>query len=111
MDAWYWGADLYLRGLDGAMDAKLPSCLVETATRYDAAAVMSLIAPDEMLPTLHQNTPPDTDRVDVMRLYQAGVISGTDAQGIFNGKGTLTRAQFAVLLARLLVPDLRVGAN
>ena len=40
-----------------------------------------------------------------------GVISGTDAQGIFNGKGTLTRAQFAVLLARLLVPDLRVGAN
>lgn len=111
VDAWYWGADLYLRGLDGAMEAELPSCLVDKATRYDAAAVMSLIASDEMLPTLHENTPPDTDRADVLRLYRAGVITGTDGQGTFNGKGTLTRAQFAVLLARLLDPSLRVSPS
>lgn len=108
VDAWYWGADLYLRGLDGAMEAELPTCLVDNATRYDAAAVMSLIASDEMLPALHENTPPDTDRADVLRLYRAGVITGVDDQGTFNGGGTLTRAQFAVLLARLLEPDLRV---
>lgn len=107
-DAWYWGADLYLRGLEGSMEAELPACLVENATRYDAAAVMSLIASDEMLPALHKNTPPDTDRADVLRLYRAGVITGVDDQGTFSGSGTLTRAQFAVLLARLLEPDLRV---
>ena len=111
VDAWYWGADLYLRGLKGSMEAKLPSCLVDNATRYDAAAVMSLIAADEMLPALHQNTPPDTDRADVLRLYQAGVITSVDDQGTFNGNGTLTRAQFAVLLARLLEPNLRIGPS
>lgn len=107
VDAWYWGADLYLRGLEGAMDAELPDSLARNATRYDAAAVMSLIAPDAMLAPLHRDVPPDTDRADVLRLYQAGVITGVDADGNFNGEGTLTRAQFAVLLARLLQSDLR----
>ena len=110
VDAWYWGADLYLRGLDGAMAAKLPTCLVDKATRYDAAAVMSLITPESMLPALHQNTPPDTDRTDVLRLYQAGVITGVDEQGTFNGSAPLTRAQFAVLLARLLEPEMRINS-
>lgn len=109
VDAWYWGAALYLRGLEGAMDAELPTCLVDEATRYDAAAVMSLIAPADLLPALHDGVPPDTDRADVLRLYQAGVITGADEAGTFNGKDALTRAQFAVLLARLIQPELRVA--
>jgi len=109
VDAWYWGADQYLRSLEGAMESVLPTCLVDKATRYDAAAVMSLIAPENMLPALRQDTPPDTDRADVLRLYQAGVITGTDEAGTFHGENPLTRAQFAVLLARLIQPDLRIS--
>ena len=109
VDAWYWGADLYLRSLDGAMEAALPTCLVDTATRYDAASVMSLVASDQMVPALHQSTPPDTERADVLRLYQAGIITGTDEAGTFHGESPLTRAQFAVLLARLIQPELRIS--
>lgn len=107
-DAWYWGADCYLRGLPGAMDAALPDTLTEDATRFDAAAAMSLIAGDDLLPALSDAVPADTDRADVTRLYQAGIFTGVDAAGNFDGKSPLTRAQFAVILARLLSPQLRV---
>ena len=109
-DAWYWGADRYLRGLPGAMDAALPETLAEAATRFDAAAAMSLIAEDELLPALSDAVPADTDRGDVKRLYQAGIFTGVDEAGNFDGKAPLTRAQFAVILARLLSPELRVTA-
>lgn len=110
-DAWYWGADRYLRSLTGAMEAALPSCLVEDATRSDAAAVLSLISSDALLPALHGGTPPDTDRADVLRLYRVGVLTGTDEEGTYSGKNPLTRAQFTVLMARLLDPALRVNPD
>ena len=72
---------------------------------------MSLIASDGLLPALGEKTPPDTDRADVLRLYQAGVFTGTDAKGTFSGKSTLTRAQFAVILSRLLSPSLRIAPS
>ncbi|MCI6053908.1 S-layer homology domain-containing protein [Dysosmobacter sp.] len=109
--AWYWSGDCYLRILPGAMDAALPDTLTEQATRYDAAAVMALIAGEDLLAPLSSAVPADTDRADVTALYQAGILTGTDDQGTFNGKGTLTRAQFAVILARLLDPAQRVSAE
>ncbi len=108
-DAWYWGADIYLKGLPSAMDAALPDTLTEQATRYDAAAVMSLIAGEGLLSAISDAVPPDTDRPDVIQLYQAGILTGVDAEGTFDGKRPLTRAQFAVILARLLSPQLRVA--
>ena len=110
-DAWYWGADRYLRGFPGAMDAALPETLAEEATRFDAAAAMSLIAEDKLLPALSDAVPADTDRGDVKRLYQAGIFTGVDEAGNFDGKAPLTRDQFAVILARLLSPELRVTAQ
>ena len=107
-DAWYWSGDIYLRSLPGAMDASLPESLAEQATRYDAAAVIALIAGEDLLPALSDAVPADTDRADVTALYQAGVLTGVDDQGTFDGSGTLTRAQFAVILARLLDPAQRV---
>ncbi len=41
---------------------------------------------------------------DVIAMANAGIISGTDAKNTFNPKGSATRAQLAVILARL-VPD------
>ena len=93
------------------MDAALPETLAEEATRLDAAAAMSLIAEDKLLPALSDAVPADTDRGDVKRLYQAGIFTGVDEAGNFDGKAPLTRAQFAVILARLLSPELRVTAQ
>ena len=43
-----------------------------------------------------------------MNLYQAGVLTGVDQAGNFGGGRELTRAQAAIMLARVLDPALRV---
>lgn len=48
------------------------------------------------------------DAEAILRLYQAGVLTGVDQAGNFNGSGELTRAQAAMMLARVLEPSLRV---
>lgn len=48
------------------------------------------------------------DAEAILRLYQAGILTGVDAAGSFNGSGELTRAQAAMMLARVLEPSLRV---
>lgn len=48
------------------------------------------------------------DAAAILRLYQAGVLTGVDAQGNFGGSRELTRAQAAIMLARVLEPSLRV---
>ena len=44
----------------------------------------------------------------ILRLYQAGVLTGVDEAGNFGGERELTRAQAAIMLARVLDPALRV---
>ena len=48
------------------------------------------------------------DAEAILRLYQAGILTGVDAAGSFNGSGELTRAQAAMMLARVLEPSLRI---
>lgn len=48
------------------------------------------------------------DAEAILRLYQAGVLTGVDAEGNFGGDQPLTRAQAAMMLARVLEPSLRV---
>lgn len=70
------------------------------------------------LPVLNETvTVPDVnpdqtqDANAILRLYRAGVLTGVDAKGDFNGSGELTRAQAAIMLARVLEPSLRVKAS
>ena len=48
------------------------------------------------------------DAAAILRLYQAGVLTGVDQAGNFGGGRELTRAQAAIMLARVLDPALRV---
>lgn len=48
------------------------------------------------------------DAAAILRLYQAGVLTGVDQAGNFGGDKELTRAQAAIMLARVLDPALRV---
>lgn len=50
------------------------------------------------------------DAASILRLYQAGILTGVDRTGNFNGSDELTRAQAAIMLARVLAPSLRVKA-
>ena len=45
----------------------------------------------------------------VLTLYRAGVLTGTDAAGAFSPHATLTRAEAAVLVSRMLDPNRRVS--
>lgn len=82
------------------------------ASRWDFAEMLSQ-AVDE-LPALRTVDIPDLDRdyhrsPAVYRLYDAGILTGVDAYGTFDGEGTLTRAQAAVMVARVLDESLRVS--
>ena len=48
------------------------------------------------------------DAEAILQLYQAGILTGIDQAGTFHGSGQLTRAQAAMMLARVLEPSLRV---
>lgn len=50
------------------------------------------------------------DAAAILRLYQAGVLTGVDQAGSFGGNKEVTRAQAAIMLARVLEPSLRVKA-
>ena len=52
--------------------------------------------------------PDSPDTAAAVRLYQAGVLTGVDAAGNFAPDASLTRAQAAVIFARILDPGLRV---
>lgn len=52
--------------------------------------------------------PEDGMPVDLLELYRAGVVTGSDEYGTFYGGRGLTRAEAAVILARVLRPELRI---
>ena len=48
-------------------------------------------------------------REGVLRLYNAGILTGTDRFGSFSPHGYLTRAEVAAMAARILRPELRLA--
>ncbi len=87
----------------------------DNATRSLFAWLVDLTAGE--LPVLNETVsvpdvnPDETqDATSILRLYQAGILTGVDQAGNFNGSGELTRAQAAMMLARVLDPSLRVKA-
>ena len=56
---------------------------------------------------------PDLEREksteDIYRFYEAGILSGLDNYGFFGARKNLTRAEAAVMVARVLEPTLRLS--
>ncbi len=110
-DAWWRDAAWYL-----SQDEELSSQLAfldedEPATRWNFADMMFSAVGE--LPAARQVDVPDLDRdfspaTAVYALYDAGILTGTDAYGTFDGDGRLTRAQAAVMAARVLDESQRV---
>ncbi len=110
-DAWWRDAAWYL-----AQDEELSGQFAflhedEPATRWNFADALFSAAGE--LPAVRQVDVPDLDRdhfaaTTVYALYDAGILTGTDAYGTFDGEGRLTRAQAAVMAARVLDESQRV---
>ena len=76
--------------------------------RGDFVWFLAAVVPEEALAPIN-NVPalPDTSDMDILRFYRAGILTGSDDYGTFNGLETLTRGQAAVILARLADPARR----
>jgi hypothetical protein len=77
------------------------------ATRQEFAASLT-VASTDLTPINTITALPDTDDKDILTLYNAGILTGTDAYGTFAGVLPLTRAEAAAMAARVLRPDIRL---
>lgn len=121
--AWYGDSVRYLSALPGASSAVYTDYYDSRASRLQFLPLLVLVVPTEQLPPINQiESFPDADDPslhrttgipllsvrDVLRFYNAGILAGTDRHGTFSGDNSLTRAEAAAMLSRILKPDLRL---
>ncbi len=103
-DNWYQPSVDFLTGAG----IYVPSNLAEPATRAEFFQLLSsVLAPDYTAALNSITALPDTQDSEVLRFYNAGILTGTDEYGTFNGSGVLTRAEAAAMIARVVRPELR----
>jgi hypothetical protein len=74
-----------------------------------ALYLVSLISEEYLLEPINNiEAIPDSNNEYIKRLYNAGIMCGVDSAGNFDGTGTVTRAQLAAIIARIINPSLRV---
>ena len=85
-----------------------------TITRQELAGLFANVLSAQSLPAINDSAIPDLAAVDeefrsaVRLMYAAGVFTGKNG-GKFDPKGSATRAEIAVIVARLLLPGQRIG--
>ena len=107
---WYTGAVDYLKGLakDDAMVLSLLSQPDQTVTRLGFLKLLSAALPADQLTAINSITSlPDTADADVLRFYNAGILTGVNEYGMFAGSNTLTRSEAAAMVARVAREELR----
>ena len=84
-----------------------------TATRAQFAAILAAALPDEALPAINSVTKlPDLDAnaayaAPVLKLYNAGILTGSDAAGSFKPTSTIQRSEVATIVTRMADKGLR----
>ncbi len=100
---WYDDSIDYLTA--AGVSVALPT---QRATRAQFVAYLSAVTPQSELAAVNAITAlPDSDNEAVLRFYNAGILTGVDDYGTFHAEGTLTRAECAAMVARILRPQLR----
>lgn len=107
--AWYGDSVRLLSALPGCTEAVYTNYYDTPAARMTLFGLFALVTPGEALAPINQiDALPDSADPDVLRFYRAGILSGVDGAGSFAGESTLTRAEAAAMLARILEPELRL---
>lgn len=106
---WYRDALWYSLESD-LFDGNLTEGLFDDpATRDELAGWLSSALVAAQLPDINSiDHLPDTDDPDVLALYRAGILGGTDEKGTFFGDLGLTRAELATVLSRVEDPAERI---
>ena len=84
-----------------------------TATRAQFAAILAAALPDEALPAINSVTAlPDLDAnaayaAAVLKLYNAGILTGSDSAGSFKPTSTIQRSEVATIVTRMADKSLR----
>ena len=119
---WY---DPYVRYLkaQGVIDSSFDALLDRSATRAQAAHIMSRTLPAALFEEINATAVTVgyatrsyiTDvndytpyQQDILQLYRWGVVTGSDAAGSFLPDTAISRSEFCALLTRLVDPALRV---
>lgn len=90
------------------------SDLSRAATRQETIGILYHALDEEEYPALNErNTLPDMNADDacfdeILKLYRAGILSGSDGFGTFCPSTSITRAELAAILTRMVVPVMRV---
>jgi len=85
------------------------------ATRAEMAYIFSQALPPEEFTKLNTvDSLPDVGDLtpyyaSIFMLYEAGVLTGSDALGTFNHSSNITRAEAAAIISRVIIPDMRVS--
>lgn len=100
---WYQG---YLDHLED-LGLTLPDP-AQAATRRDFVTLLAAVVPETFLPPINQITAlPDTAEPAVLTFYNAGILTGVNDYGTFAGGRTLTRAECAAMVGRVIRPTQR----
>lgn len=87
-----------------------------SANRQVFASIMAKALPDTALVPINDieaEAIPDSSSIDasslpaVLRLYNAGILTGSDAQGSFNPASSIQRSEVATIVSRMAVPSQR----
>ena len=87
----------------------------KAATRAEMAFIFSNALPDTELAAINTvNSLPDVTNAtaysaEIFKLYWAGVLTGSDAAGAFNPGSSVTRAEAAAIISRVILPSSRVS--
>lgn len=100
---WYQGAMDYL-----ASHRITTGSPYAYTTRQGFFNMLSAVVPDHYLTPINSiKALPDTSDPMVLRFYNAGILTGVDIFGTFDGAKPLTRAECAAMVARIAQPALR----
>lgn len=78
------------------------------ATRQGFFEMLSAVLPDSELAAINRiKALPDTNDPTILKFYNAGILTGMDQYGTFEGSSPLTRSQCAAMVARIADPNLR----
>lgn len=100
-------------GYMGSADAKLTPMLThpeEPCSRMEYLQLLNAALPSGqgLLSAINSITSlPDTSDSVVLSFYNAGILTGVDEQGTFDGGKSLTRAECAAMVSRVVRPELR----
>ena len=100
-------------GYMSSADATLTPMLAhpeEPCSRLQYLLLLNAALPSEqqLLNAINSITSlPDTDDDTILKFYNAGILTGVDEQGTFDGDKPLTRAECAAMVSRIVRPELR----